>query len=91
MEEMAEKWNQIAHILEREDRELKVAIERQVGTTSSSPNNSKMILKEMPTGTSIITKCTTKKRKKNKRLDYACLQPALISIKTHSLSCPFST
>ena len=38
---MAEKWDQIAHILEREDREFKEAMKGQVGTTSSSPNNSK--------------------------------------------------
>ena len=67
IEGMAEKWNQIAHILEREDREFKEAIKGQVGTTSSSPNNSKkMGSLKMPTGTSIITQCTTEKRKKPK-------------------------
>ena len=37
---MAEKWGQIIHILEREDREFKKSMKGQVGTTSSSPNSS---------------------------------------------------
>ena len=39
--EMAEKWDEIAHILEREGREFKEVMKWQVGTTSSSSNNSK--------------------------------------------------
>ena len=35
---MAEKWGQIIHILEREDREFKEAMRGQVGTASSSTN-----------------------------------------------------
>ena len=37
---MAEKWGQIAHILEMEDREFEEAMKEQVNTISSSPNSS---------------------------------------------------
>ena len=65
--EMAEKWGQIMHILERENRKFEEAMKGQVGTISSSPNNSnKLGSLKMPTGTSIITQCTTEKRKNTK-------------------------
>ena len=36
--EMAEKWSQITHILEREDMEFEEAMSGQVGTIFSSAN-----------------------------------------------------
>ena len=91
--DMAEKWDQIAHVLQREDREFREAMKGQVVLpllVQIVQRNG--ILKEMHTGPCIITPCTTEKGEKNtKFLDYACLQAALISIGTHSLFCPFST
>ena len=37
---MAEKWGQISHIMEWEDREFKEAMKGQVGITFSSINGS---------------------------------------------------
>ena len=62
---MAEKWGQIAHILEREDREFKEAMRGQVGTMNSNARGlNKMGSFKMLTGTGIITQCTTGKQSK---------------------------
>ena len=60
---MAEKWGQITHILEREDREFEEAMRGQVGTIFSNAiglNN--MGSFKMFTWTSIIVQCTTGKK-----------------------------
>ena len=90
---MAEKWGWITQNLEREDREFKEAMKGQVGTTSSSSNNSKKMgsLKKCLLGHWYYCPVYNRKEKKPKILDYVYLWAALISIETHSLLYPFFT
>ena len=68
-QKMAEKWNQITHILEREDKEFTEAMREQIGTIFPNTNALKNIGSfKMLTDTGIITQCGTK----SQNLGYAC-------------------
>ena len=87
---MAEKWSQIKHILEREDREFQEAMREQVGTTFSHiySSNKRESFKTF-TGAAIITQCTA--RKKPEFYTMPAPPASSISIKTNSLLYPLST
>ena len=88
---MAEKWIQITHILEREEREFEEVMKGKVGTSSSSPNSSNM-MGSLKNDYWDQYYCPVNNRKeKNQNLDYVYLQAAIISIKTNSLLHPLST
>ena len=87
---MAEKWDCISCILERQNSEFQEAMRAQVGTTFSHTNNlSRMEFCKVFTGISIITQCAA--RKEAKILDYVCPWASLISVKANSLLYSLST
>ena len=64
---MADKWDWISHVLEREEKEFQQAMPAEVGTTSlCTINSSKMEFLKVFTGTSIITQHTARKEPKFK-------------------------
>ena len=88
---MAEKWGQIIHNLDREDRDFEEAMRGQVGTTSSSPNSSNKMGSLENAYWDWYYCPVYNGKEKSQNLDYVCLQTALISIETNSFLYPFST
>ena len=60
---MSEKWSQITHILEREDREFEEAMRGQIGCIfPSAKGSSNRGSFKMFTSTGVITQCTTRNK-----------------------------
>ena len=87
---MAEKWDCILHILEKDDRELQEAMTAQVGTIfSHTTSSSRMEFLKTFTDAGIIAHGTA--RKEADIIDHIFSWMSLILIKIDSLPFPFST